>query len=86
MTVNDEPAVFQVKHGLDPDFWEAALGARGDLAVHLDLVVHGEGPDSVLHVHVAEGLGGPGAVVEVVLGHHGVLGVSARLEIRNSQS
>ena len=78
MTVNDEPAVFQVKHGLNPDTGEAARWAWADLAIHVDLVVHSKWPEAVSHVNVSECLSWPGAVVEEsVVGHHGVLDVSA---------
>ncbi len=57
------------------------------MAVQLDLVVHGKWPDSVLQVGVAESLGRSGAIVgEVVVGHHRVLGITAGLEVRNSNS
>ena len=65
------PLVLQVKHGLDPDTWMGALGARLDGTVLLAGVVQCVGVQPVLRVNVAVSSCGPGAVVEeVVVGQH----------------
>ncbi len=57
------------------------------LTVTFDLIVHCVRPDSIGHVCVAKSLCRPGTVIlEVIVGHHGILGVTAGLQVRNTNS